>query len=95
MGRTRVFTDKLQHMAGQFQNLGLPTDELTPVDINGGFVAVDKWNPDNLRNTQHNIQWKTALTPNGGNDTGMQPFETPRDRYTGITQAKFAKEVSE
>jgi hypothetical protein len=91
MSKTRVFTDKLQHMASEFEEIGLGIENLEPVDINGGFVAVDKQSPDNLRRTQKNIQWKTSLAPMGGDGVRIQPFETPKDRYVGITQAKVVK----
>lgn len=37
------------------------SEGMVPVDAFGGFVAVDKYDKDNLENTQKNIQWKTQL----------------------------------
>ena len=51
----RVFTDKLAKFSD------LPSDMVDPVDLNGGYVAVDKYAKDNLARTQDNIQWKTRL----------------------------------
>ena len=59
----KVFTDQLQHEVKEMRESGLPMGmlDITPVDVFGGFVAVDKYAPDNLRRTQDNIEWKTAL----------------------------------
>lgn len=62
----RVFTDKLQHIAGEMQGM---EDQIDPVDVFGGFVAVDKYAKDNLDRTQENIQWKVGLK-------ASQPFES-------------------
>lgn len=52
----RPFTDKLQEVARDYEGF-----DVDPVDIFGGFVAVDKYASDNLDETQENIQWKTGL----------------------------------
>lgn len=42
----------------KMQQLGINID---PVDMNGGFVALDKQSPDNLQKTQKNIQRRFEL----------------------------------
>ncbi len=55
----RVFTDKLQKMAKELGS----AEGLEPVDLNGAYVAVDKYAPDNLSKTQKNINWRLATEP--------------------------------
>ncbi len=65
----KVFTDKLQHIASEAREHGSDID-IDPVDAFGGYVAVDKYAADNMKKTQKNIQWKTALEQSyeGGED---------------------------
>lgn len=56
----RPFTDKLQKIAKDFPEGMMDVD---PVDAFGGYVAVDKYDKDNLDDTQENITWKVGLQP--------------------------------
>jgi hypothetical protein len=66
----RVFTDKLQKIAKEMPGM---EGDIEPVDAWGGYVAVDKYAPDNLAKTQDNIQWKIQLKSVNDFDKEVRP----------------------
>lgn len=61
----RPFTDKylkIKKASGDFA-------DIDPVDMNGAYVAVDKYGKDNLEETQENINWRFQTEP-------VDPFDS-------------------
>ena len=71
----KVFADKYSEM----QKAMGGSEGLTPVDLNGAHVPVDKHDKSNLKNTQESIQWRTQL------DGGLHAAPPTRDQ-TGLAK---------
>lgn len=57
----KIFTDKLQEIETQNQKPLEEYMETVPVDMNGAYVATDKYDADNLEETNENINWRFSM----------------------------------
>ncbi len=53
----RLQKNKIDSRNKMLRGMGID-EEVNPVDMNGGFVAFDKNDPENLNRTQDNLNWR-------------------------------------
>jgi len=63
MSKIGVFTDKFLADPEKWTDNEVMDVEFQPVDMNGGFVALDKKGEDNDSDTEENIRERFAMEP--------------------------------